>query len=353
MTEVADLVPLSPEEKASVVEEIGRLLSAMEKGGPDCEAQCIRLAESAGLNVEPIKAHCARARMSGERKVIKPLIRPVAEPKVLLGKPTGEELAANLVRARFEFRPNEKVGLGKLLPLTIEDRDRIIGDLADLKNTDAFAYEEKSKAAAAMLYVNRSTIEKQVKLELARRPREITKYSQAMRVAKLCKCEEVELWCDEHKQGYASILIDGHRETYRIASKSFSRWLKAEYGKENPVKDGDQWEEQVVGSQALGDGIAQIEAWASRSGKEFTPALRTGGRNGEIWIDLGTPQWNAVHITGKGWSVVECPDVRFIRSGTLRPLPRPIRGGKIWELQSVLNVRPEDFVLVAAWLLQR
>jgi putative DNA primase/helicase len=102
----------------------------------------------------------------------------------------------------------------------------------------------------------------------------------------------------------------------------------------------------------LGDGIAQIEAWASRSGKEFKPALRTGSCNGEIWIDLGTPEWNAVHITGKGCSVVKCPGVRFIRSGTLRPLPVPIRGGKIQELQSVLNVRPEDFVLVAAWLLQ-
>jgi putative DNA primase/helicase len=61
---------------------------------------------------------------------------------------------------------------------------------------------------------------------------------------------------------------------------------------------------------------------------------------------------NAVHMTAQGWQIVPRGGVPFVRSGSTHPLPIPVKGGDIRELQSVLNVQPEDFVLVAGWQLQ-
>jgi hypothetical protein len=80
--------------------------------------------------------------------------------------------------------------------------------------------------------------------------------------------------------------------------------------------------------------------------------MRVGGDEEVIWIDLGRRDWSGVKVTAEGWQVVKKMDVAFVRSGTMLPLPIPRRGGDIRELGRVLNVREEDFVLVAAWLLQ-
>src|SRR5262245_46011817 len=81
-------------------------------------------------------------------------------------------------------------------------------------------------------------------------------------------------------------------------------------------------------------------------------SMRVAGDEEVIWIDLGGRDWSGVKVTKDGWQVVGEMDVAFVRSGTMLPLPIPRPGGDIRELGRVLNVRDEDFVLVAAWLLQ-
>jgi hypothetical protein len=109
---------------------------------------------------------------------------------------------------------------------------------------------------------------------------------------------------------------------------------------------------QVPGTAALRDAIASLEGYANHKGKEFKPAVRVGGGDGVVWIDLGTKDWSAVKITAQGWEVVPQANVPFIRNSTMLPLPVPKSGGDIQELKQVLNCTASEFVLVVGWMLQ-
>ena len=100
------------------------------------------------------------------------------------------------------------------------------------------------------------------------------------------------------------------------------------------------------------DAIAQLEGVAKSQGVEREPAIRVGGDQKVIWIDLGAADWKAVRVTAGGWEVVSGPDVAFVRGGTMLALPEPTRGGDVRMLQGVLNLQPGDFVLAVGWLLQ-
>ena len=71
----------------------------------------------------------------------------------------------------------------------------------------------------------------------------------------------------------------------------------------------------------------------------------------DIYIDLCDPGWHAIRVTAAGWTIVQSPPVRFRRSSGMQPLPFPERGTPITALSSFLNVREDDFVLVAAFVL--
>jgi hypothetical protein len=156
--------------------------------------------------------------------------------------------------------------------------------------------------------------------------------------------------------GYASVQIDEHRENYSINSKAFKSWLRTKYGNTYQIKIGEEWHPQVVGDGPLKDAVSTLEGYANlKPDTEIKPAVRVGKCNGEIWIDFGGPDWSSVRVTAKGWNVVEWPEkpkVAFVRSQKMLPLPRPVRGGNIWRLAEVLNVREEQFVLAVGWLLQ-
>ena len=107
----------------------------------------------------------------------------------------------------------------------------------------------------------------------------------------------------------------------------------------------------AVGGQALEDGIRILEARAVNAGPEYQPFIRVGRHGKNLYLDLCDARWRAVEITAAGWSVVEKPAAKLLRSSSMRPLPEPERGGMIEELRGFLNVRnDEDFMLVVAWL---
>jgi hypothetical protein len=113
-----------------------------------------------------------------------------------------------------------------------------------------------------------------------------------------------------------------------------------------------EWAPQVPGTGAIRDSIGQLEGIATSNGDERKPAIRVGGDREVIWIDLGGADWKAVRVTAEGWEVEPDPDVAFLRTGTMLPLPKPKRGGSVLSLGKVINVRPKDLVLVAGWMLQ-
>ena len=156
---------------------------------------------------------------------------------------------------------------------------------------------------------------------------------------------DVELWHTPDDQGYLSIQNgpDGHFEHYLLRDKRTRQWLAARHYYDT----GD-----VVGSSTLSNVIDVLEGFA-QSGPMYETYIRIGGADGTIYLDLGDPAWKAVEITTEGWRVIHNPPVKFRRTGSMLPLPEPVRGGSLdGDLRPLLNAdSTETWLLLKGWLL--
>ncbi len=156
-------------------------------------------------------------------------------------------------------------------------------------------------------------------------------------------CGDVDLWHDEAGDCYATYPVNGHRESWALASKSFRRWLSARSYEQTGL---------APGGQALEDTIRVLEARAYSEGPERIPRLRVGEADGKAFLDLVDAAWRSVEVDGGGWRIVDHTPVAFVRSGQMRPLPEPEEGYGIEELRRFVNVEcDDDFVLLVAWIL--
>src|SRR6266540_3079245 len=152
-------------------------------------------------------------------------------------------------KAEVEFHESDFAPEIQPLP-TIEQKHRMLEELADLWESDPIQYEKKKKEAADRLDVSRAVVEEGVKRIRDGRPRK-EEQSQATRLMAIGFGEGVQLWHSPDGHGHASVWVDGHWEHYRIKSKAFDDWLRGEYGRANQVKVGDRWVPQVPGTQAV------------------------------------------------------------------------------------------------------
>ena len=143
--------------------------------------------------------------------------------------------------------------------------------------------------------------------------------------------------------GYADLDINGHRETWPVRSKGFTRWLaRAFFDETNGAPN----------SEALQSALNVIEAKAQFDAAERVVHVRVASLDGKLYLDLCDLAWRAVEISAAGWRVVDSPPVRFRRASGALELPEPQRGGSIADLKPFLNVRSvRDFVLIVAWTL--
>ena len=152
-----------------------------------------------------------------------------------------------------------------------------------------------------------------------------------------------ELFHTADGTAFADLDINGHRETWRVRSKGFKRWLARQFYE---TTDG------APSSEALQSALNVVEAKAHFDASERPVYIRIGGIDGSLYLDLGDEAWRAIEITTTGWRVVENPPVRFRRPAGMQPLPVPVQGGSVEVLRSFLNVQSDtDFVLVVAWAL--
>jgi curved DNA-binding protein CbpA len=145
--------------------------------------------------------------------------------------------------------------------------------------------------------------------------------------------ENADLFHDADSESYAHAKVGKHRETYHVRSRVFSLWLRQLYF--NKYKGS-------VSANAMTQALATITMFAVCEGPKIPVHLRIAGYAGAIYIDLGDQDWRAVRVTAAGWEVVTDPPVRFVRSGSMRPLPTPKRGGSIEMLRKFMNVKPRD-----------
>jgi hypothetical protein len=152
--------------------------------------------------------------------------------------------------------------------------------------------------------------------------------------------EEADLFHTEEGDAFAGIAVDGHGETWPIKSNGFRQWLLKRYFVE---KKG------APNREATTSAISMLEARARFDGPTDQVHLRTAGRDGRIYLDLCDEQWGAVEIDADGWRVVDTPPVRFMRARGMLPLPIPIKGGTVHDLQQFINIKNrDDFMLVVA-----
>jgi hypothetical protein len=142
---------------------------------------------------------------------------------------------------------------------------------------------------------------------------------------------------------FADVTVDGHRETWSVASIHFEHWLALRmYRTHGKPPNG----------QALNDALAVFAAQARFDGPERAVHLRVADAGGCIYVDLVNDAWEAVEISPTGWRVVGSPPVRFRRTPGMRPLPRPAEGGSLDALRRFVNLENEDdWTLAVGWLL--
>lgn len=152
-----------------------------------------------------------------------------------------------------------------------------------------------------------------------------------------------ELFHTPDGEVYATFNKVDHRETWRIRSKGFRRWLVGLFYK----KTG-----KAPGAQAQSDAFGVLESKAQFDGEEHQVYLRVGGSNGNIYIDLTNDLWEAIEISSEGWKVIKQSPIKFIRSRGMTALPTPVSGGSLDLLRQFVNVRDEgSWKLLIAYII--
>jgi len=154
------------------------------------------------------------------------------------------------------------------------------------------------------------------------------------------------LFHDHEDVAFADIDRDGHRETWPVRSGGYRKLLLHCYYKENGG---------APNNEAVATALGVIEAEATFRGDEHPVAVRIGGHDGKIYLDLCNKDWQSIEIDAHGWRVVDKSPIRFIRSRGMLPLPEPVREKKtkdgITALRNYINVKDDaDFALVVAWV---
>jgi len=155
----------------------------------------------------------------------------------------------------------------------------------------------------------------------------------------------MEFFHSPDKKAYASYLVNGHREVYAVKSSTFKLHLQGLFYATRRT---------AIGSKALADALGVLEAKARFDGPEHPVFMRVAEHNGEIYLDPGTDKWSAIRINARGWEIIPAhPDVRFIRSNGMLPMPSPVRAegalGRFHELTNIHN--RADFMLLVGWLI--
>lgn len=163
--------------------------------------------------------------------------------------------------------------------------------------------------------------------------------------------ERAEVWRSPEGELFATYRVDGRRQTSRLRRGGFRKWLRIQFHEEQG---------KPPGSQALQDAIDTLAGYAELGDDVREVDLRVAGNaftGNQIFIDLGTEEWEAMKVTPGNWEQTRTPDAQFRRVQSMKPLPQPIAPDSDVHPLSLLrdHVRvktDEDFALLLAWMVQ-
>ena len=170
---------------------------------------------------------------------------------------------------------------------------------------------------------------------------ESPKESQATQLVKIARAE-CKLFHNRDGDCFASMTIDGHRETHSLKSQKSKDWLGRRLFE--TIK-------KTPGSQSLQDATNTLGGFASFDGERIETHVRIAQHEDAIYLDLCDDRWQAIEIDSSGWRVVETPPVHFTRPRGLTALPEPLTGGGVDLLRDFINIESDDeFNLLLAYL---
>lgn len=150
---------------------------------------------------------------------------------------------------------------------------------------------------------------------------------------------------DADGEPYAVMHEEGIRRCLHLGSKAFGEWLSFKF-----YRDTDR----APADQALKTALATLTGQAKFDGKEASVHLRVAKtEDGVYWLDLCDETWRCIRIDRHGWSIHQGGDAPlFTRTGSMRALPEPVRGGDIGALWALVNVPEADRLHVLAFLVE-
>ncbi len=150
-----------------------------------------------------------------------------------------------------------------------------------------------------------------------------------------------ELFHDAAGRVFVSTTLHSVKETLPLTDARYKAKLRLLYtGHTGRIASNDH----------IGTAISQLEAIALLERPEMLVANRVAEHGGKLYIDLANRARHIIEVTPDGWKVVENSPVRFLRPYGTLPLPVPLAGGTLEELQRFINVDEADLPLLLAFV---
>lgn len=153
--------------------------------------------------------------------------------------------------------------------------------------------------------------------------------------------QDAELFHTSDGDTFATIPVNGHRETWALKSRGFRDWLSKRYYES---------EGSIPNSQATQDALNTLQGLARHDGPEFEVHTRLAEKDRCIWLDLCDEEWRVVRISADGWEVMREAPVKFRRTRGMRALPAPVKGESISLFRDLVNASDADWTLLISWL---
>ncbi len=182
--------------------------------------------------------------------------------------------------------------------------------------------------------------------------RELREKGPPQRDKLLYTADRAEFWRCPDGIAYATVPVGNHREHHKVRDLGFRDWLIVEAGRAFRSEIAGRVRPGSFSKNAVEDALSACEAAATASGKVKMAPLRVGAMESTLYIDLGSPNWDAVEVTPEGWRIVSTPAVPILRTRRTRSLPQPKSNGFLAALRDFLPINGDDeWRLTVLWLL--
>lgn len=237
----------------------------------------------------------------------------------------------------------EKVKEGQIAGFdlfTKDEQEQALLELAQLYPINQIAYEQQRNKLQDWFGCTKAAIDTEVKRFVDRNKPPALPKPEDNPVNELVAIAKREVLWRYNRTAYVSFDRDGHIENHKIDSDDFEDFLADKYGEEHQREINGNLEPCYPTREDLKKAIRQIQAYGRR-GPEREPRIRVTEYEGEVWIDLGTPEWSAVVINADEPRIEKIMKAPLVRGAGMRPLPIPVKGGNIQELRGFINVRDD------------